>query len=159
MSLAAPADLALAFRFDVEVDGNKLGSWTTCKGLSVRFKHQMVKELGQHEYISYIPGYAEFPKVTLQRAMQKDDWAKTRSWLNDVARASWMTGEVSLADSGASGGTGAKVTLRDGHGEEVASWTLSNAMPIGWKGPALDANSKKVALETLELVHEGFLDG
>jgi phage tail-like protein len=39
----------------------------------------------------------------------------------------------------------------------VASWSLQNVLPNMWKGPALNATSREVALETLELVHEGFL--
>lgn len=35
------------------------------------------------------------------------------------------------------------------------SWTLINAYPCKWEGPDLDATKNEVAIETLELVHEG----
>jgi phage tail-like protein len=42
--------------------------------------------------------------------------------------------------------------------QPVAKWTLKNAVPQSWKGPQLSATGKGVAMETLEIVHEGFLD-
>ena len=52
--------LGTDFRFLVEVEGYSLGSWTTCKGLGITFKHEKVAELGQHAYNTYIPGRAEY---------------------------------------------------------------------------------------------------
>ena len=48
--------------------------------------------------------------------------------------------------------------MQDAKLSDVAQWKLKNAMPQSWKGPQLDATGKGVALETLEIVHEGFLD-
>ncbi len=48
----------------------------------------------------------------------------------------------------------------DTAGEEIKRWNLTGAYPINWKGPAFKTNSKKAALETLQLVHRGLaLDG
>lgn len=55
------------------------------------------------------------------------------------------------------GPSSGKITLRDANLAEVASWELQNVLPNSWKAPAFDANGRNVALETLELVHEGFL--
>jgi len=37
----------------------------------------------------------------------------------------------------------------------VARWQLRRAWPAKWEGPSLDAKTSEVAIETLELVHEG----
>jgi phage tail-like protein len=37
------------------------------------------------------------------------------------------------------------------------SWSLRGVHPASWTGPTLDAGSTKVAIEVLELVHEGFI--
>lgn len=172
--------LGLAFRFDVIIDGYDLGSWSTCKGLAVTFKHERVNELGEHTMSTYIPGRVEYTVVSLQRAMTKTDWGKTKEWLQIVASAPWLATENPVAEAagdisvtaggegiqyGSGGGAGlalqgpssGKITLRDSALEEVASWELQNVMPAAWKGPQLDANGKVVAIETLDLVHEGFL--
>jgi hypothetical protein len=116
--------------------------------------------------------------------MTKSDWGKTKEWLQIVASAPWLAadgvndvvnavGDVEVAfggdgvQFGASGGAEAgvaitgpssgKITLFDQHYEEVASWELQNVMPAAWKGPQFDASGKAVAIETLDLIHEGFL--
>ncbi|MGX7826376.1 phage tail protein [Actinokineospora sp. 24-640] len=40
---------------------------------------------------------------------------------------------------------------------EIASWTLRDAIPISWKGPDLNTKGGDVAIESLTLVHRGFL--
>ncbi len=150
MSLLTEDQLGLAMRFEVVVDGFSLGSWSTCKGLAVTFKHEKIPELGQHAYTSYVPGRAEYTPVVLQRAMKAGDWATTKAWLEEVASDGWLV---------SSGANTATITMHDARQGEVASWTLKNALPSSWKGPQFDASGKSVAIETLELVHEGFLDG
>jgi len=150
MSIAETDQLGLAFRFDVVVDGFNLGSWTSCKGLGVTFKHEKVIELGQHASSTYIPGRAEYTAITLQRAMKSGDWPTTKAWLEQVTGDDWL-----LMKAGVNPAT---ISMKDAKLGVVASWTLNNAMPASWKGPQLDASGKTVGLETLELVHEGFLD-
>jgi phage tail-like protein len=150
MSFSETDNLATDFRFLVEVDGYSLGSWNSCKGLGITFKHEKVAELGQHAYNTYIPGRAEYTAITLQRAMKSGDWDKTKTWLEAVTADGWL---VMTADA-----KQATITMQDATTASVAKWTLKNAMPQSWKGPQLTATGKGVALETLEIVHEGFLD-
>ncbi len=150
MSLSETDQLGLAFRFEVVIDGFSLGSWSTCKGLGVTFKHKPVKELGQHAYIAHVPDRADYTKVTLQRAMKAGDWATTKAWLEAVTSDSWLA-------TGSKANT-ATITLKNALLEEVASWTLKNALPSAWKAPQFDASGKAIALESLDLLHEGFLD-
>ncbi len=178
MPISANAMLGMAHRFSVVIDGSDLGSWTKCTGLSVSFKYDQVKELGEHTMTAYIPGRVEYPAITLQRAMVKSDWDKTKEWLQIVASAPWLLTDNPVTDmaggisaSAGSGGlevggsvgtallgpSSGKITLFDAALGEVASWELQNVLPQAWKGPSFDANGKLVALETLELVHEGFL--
>ena len=150
MSFSEADYLGTDFRFLVEVDGYSLGSWNSCKGLGITFKHEKVAELGQHAYNTYIPGRAEYTAITLQRAMKSGDWDKTKTWLEAVTADGWL---VMAADA-----KQATITMQDATTASVAKWTLKNAMPQSWKGPQLTATGKGVALETLEIVHEGFLD-
>jgi phage tail-like protein len=180
VAIASGESIGVAFRFDVTVDGYDLGSWTTCKGLAVNFKYDQVKELGEHTMSAYIPGRVEYGTISLQRGITSKGWSMTKEWLQIVVSAPWLATENPLAEAagdisvsaggdgieyGASGGGGlaiqgpssGKITLRDSMLQEVASWELQNVMPVSWKGPGLDANGKTVAIETLDLVHEGFL--
>src|SRR5215475_2417674 len=47
------------------------------------------------------------------------------------------------------------ITLLDGTGAPVMRWTLRDAWPVKLEGPSLNARGNDVALETIELAHEG----
>lgn len=178
--------IGVAFRFAVVIDGYNLGSWTTCKGLAVTFKYDIVKELGEHTMSAYLPGRVEYGTISLQRAMTASGWSKTKEWLQIVASSPWLATDVPIADTAfdaggeisfAAGGNGVEfggnagagaglaltgpssgtIVMVDAHLAEVARWDLQHVLPAAWKGPQFDANGKLVAIETLDLVHEGFL--
>lgn len=143
--------LGLAFRFVVKVDGLELGAWQSCTGLSVDFKPAELKSGGHYTGPRFLPGETTYPRVVLRRAAVKGDSEKVQTWLRDHARA-WLEGSTVE-------GSGATISLYDAHNELVMWWQLESARPAAWKGPDLDAVTSKVALETLELVHEGFTVG
>lgn len=47
------------------------------------------------------------------------------------------------------------VVLLDEEGASAARWELRNAWPARYEAPTLDADRSAVAIETLEIVHEG----
>jgi phage tail-like protein len=51
------------------------------------------------------------------------------------------------------------VVRLDPHGREVARWNFARAWPSKYIGPDLDARGTDVAIETLELTHEGVTEG
>ena len=80
--------------------------------------------------------------LTLKRGTFKGkngfyDWMKTIS-LNTVKRRNVT---ISL--------------LNENH-EPVVSWKVKNAFPVRFTGPILTANACTIAVEELELAHEGF---
>lgn len=48
------------------------------------------------------------------------------------------------------------ITLLDEQRQPVQAWRLRNAWPAKLEGPTLNAQGNEVAIETLELAHEGF---
>jgi phage tail-like protein len=141
--LAQESMLGLAMRFDVVVDGIDLGGWATCQGLAVSFGAESWPEGGTNDYIPILPGQVKYDPIKLTRAMSAAQTGSVMAWL-----------AKKVVDF--SPGT-AQITLRDAKGGEVASWSLRNVYPSKWTGPGLDAGASKIALETLELMHEGFL--
>ena len=47
------------------------------------------------------------------------------------------------------------IVLLSGMGKEVTRWEFRGGWPCSWDGPDLDAGFTQVALERLEIVHEG----
>jgi phage tail-like protein len=152
-NLTDDARLGMSMRFRVSVDGINLGSWATCAGLSVEFKNKRVAEGGNYEYSVILPERVEYKPVTLRRAMSQQESATVQRWLAEV-----VSGWYNTASPRDFGPRTAEIELFDAGGRTVvASWTLRNVYPARWAGPDLDASGHQVAVEALELVHEGFL--
>lgn len=139
----------LAMRFQVSVDDLDLGAWSACKGLKVELTVSRVLQGGNYWYETVLPEQIKYSNVTLERAVHPQDSQAVQAWLQQVA-TEWHN------DTSYTPGT-ATITLLGAYGQEVMSWTLSGVYPISWSGPTLSATDNKVALETLELAHEGFL--
>jgi phage tail-like protein len=141
----------LAYRFTVKIQGVDIGRWQSCSGLKVDFKPMEIKSGGRYDSVRYLAGEVSYPRVVLKRAIVASQSRSLQAWLADTAQA-WVNGRTSA-------GAPATITVYDSYGEQVMTWTLVNARPCAWSGPDLDANASKVAIETLELVHEGFVVG
>ncbi|MEZ4445171.1 MAG: phage tail protein [Polyangiaceae bacterium] len=47
------------------------------------------------------------------------------------------------------------IVLLDRKGDEVARWNFDRAWPTKWDGPDLNGESNDLAIEMIELAHEG----
>jgi phage tail-like protein len=151
--LSDSARLGMSMRFRVSVDGINLGSWANCAGLSVEFKNTRLTDGGNYEHSVILPDRVEYKAVTLRRAMSLQESATVQRWLTGV-----VSGWYNAASPRDFGPRTAEIELFDASGTAVvATWTLRNVFPSRWSGPDLDASGSQVAIEALELVHEGFL--
>ena len=48
-----------------------------------------------------------------------------------------------------------RIILMDDEGNDAAEWSFVAAWPTKWTGPTFNATANEVAIDTLELVHEG----
>lgn len=152
MPLPSHGGFGMSMRFQVVVDEIDLGGWSTCSGLSAEFKHTLETDGGSYGHKVVLPETVEYPMITLQRAMVRQDSMKVQHWLSKVV-SKWFDGG---SPSDYSQRT-ARISLYDAQLREVISWSLRNVYPSSWTGPNLDATGHLVAVETLKLVHEGFL--
>jgi len=133
----------LTLRFKVTLDADKdLGFWTKCEGIGVEYELHEYKEGGQNAFVHRFPGRRKYQTVKLTRPLNKDS--------GRVAMLVSETAKPGIRPTG-------QITVLDAQGMEVASWTLDQVAIYKWTGPNLDVNGKDTALETLELVHNGFL--
>ena len=47
------------------------------------------------------------------------------------------------------------VALMNNHGDVLRRWHFTNAWPVSWEGPSLAAGGSELAIETLEIAHDG----
>lgn len=144
--------MTMRFRVVTQDSAKKidLGFWRSCKGLSVDFETEAVVDAGHYETQEYLPNGLKYSPVKLERVMTPTDSRAVQGWLRDMVD-NWVNGDGSYK------GGSATITLFDASNQEVLKWTLLNVFPKSWKGPDLDAKSSDFAIESLELVHEGFL--
>jgi len=145
MPLTDSTHLGLANRFKVKIDNGSydLGSWAKVDGLDVKWDLAEYRSGDGGNNRWYFPGNTSYSHIKLTRAACED--TKTvKEWLSKTS----FTHEVQS-------GT---IELLDSEGKPVADWNLRAVMPANWKIEGFDAGASKVAQETLELVHLGFLD-
>lgn len=47
------------------------------------------------------------------------------------------------------------ISLKNNDGEVVRCWHFTNAWPVSWEGPSLSGGGSELAVETIELAHDG----
>lgn len=142
--MADREDPAVSVCFTVEIDGADLGAFTTCDGLGCEVVLEQREEGGVNGFVWQLPTRIKYSNVKLSRPVGRSSSDLT-DWL-----ASFATG-VSRRT--------ATITAMTGDGEKVASWSLDGVIPVRWSGPSLNPDSPRVAVETIELAHHGFLPG
>jgi phage tail-like protein len=135
-------DPYLAFNFLVEINGLSVGGFSEVTGLQVEMEVQDYREGGQNTFVHKLAGPVRYPSnLMLKRGMADIDllWG----WYQAV-----LLGFVARQNI--------SVILRDSEGDEQRRWFFVKAYPVRWNGPALRADTANVAVETLELAHQGF---
>jgi phage tail-like protein len=132
----------LGLRFKITIDGQDLGNWQKCDGLSFEFDIYEYKEGGENGFVHRLPGRVKFQNIKLTRPVDKNSF-KINLWLQSM-QARMIPGTAEIA-------------VLDASGESVAEWHLAGVYPVRWSGPSLDVNTSSIASETLELSHNGFV--
>jgi phage tail-like protein len=128
------------FKFAVALGETTVAWFTECSGLSVERTVLPYEEGGVNNYVHQLPDRIKHTSVTLKRGV------------GDTTLWSWF--EEGLYD--------AKVTRKDvaislynGDRSQVKRWNLARAYPTKWTAPDFKADGNAVAIETLQIVHEG----
>jgi phage tail-like protein len=129
------------FRFRVEIEGLIVGGFSEISGLQIETQVEEVKEGGVNDYIHRLPKETKYPNLVLKRGLTDSDalW----QWHQDVTR-----GKISRKT--------VHVILLSREYEDVWRLSFEHAYPVKWVGMELKADSNSVAVETIELAHNGF---
>jgi len=147
MALATEALLGMSMRFAVNLDEQpvNLGSWSKVTGLDVTWDLvEYHSGDGPKNERWYFPGRTKYSTVKLERAVEAEGTKAVQEWL---AKNSFQHKVTS-----------GKIELQDAKGAVVFSWTLRHVLPVRWSVTPFDSSATKVALETLEIAHMGFLE-
>jgi phage tail-like protein len=131
------------FHFTVEWNGRRVG-FSEVTGLTQENQAIEYRDGSFPEYSSIkMPGLRKFSNITLKRGIVKGD-NDFFNWLNTV-----KMNKVERRDL--------IISLRDENLEPVMVWNVSNAFPVKVEGPQLKAAANEVAIESIEIAHEGLV--
>ncbi|MEU2792848.1 phage tail protein [Streptomyces sp. NPDC007100] len=129
--------------FTLSIDGESLGYFNGCDGLSSQVETEQRQEGGNNGFVWQLPTRVTFSTIRLTRPLTPDT-TKVAKWISSV-----QTGIKRPT---------AQITALRADGSEVARWGLIDVLPVSWQGPALDPATPAVATEVLEIAHHGFTD-
>lgn len=130
-------------RFLVEIDGGGLivGGFSEVSGLSIETEIETIREGGANDTEYKFPKGTKYSNITLKHGVTDSNtlW----KWYSDVTNGKIKRRNITIF-------------LLGPMGEKSLHWAFSDAYPIKWEGPSLNALSNAIAIETLVLVHQGF---
>lgn len=129
-----------AFNFLVEIDGIAAGAFSEVSGLESTVEVIEYRNGSDDITVRKLPGLKKHANIVLKRGFTNDhslwDWYKA-TLDGRVERRSMM------------------ITVLNEAREPALRFAVRNAWPCSWSGPDLDAGKSTVAIETLEICHEG----
>ena len=129
------------FHFQVEWGGTKIG-FTEVSGLDVETEVVEYRQGASKEYSKIkMPGMQKFSNITLKRGTFATD-NEFFDWWNTVKLNTIERRDISIS------------LLNEEH-EPVVVWKVKNAWPSKIQPTDLKADGNEVAIETMEIVHEG----
>jgi len=129
-----------SYRFRVEIDGLERAGFRECSGLD--FTHDPVEYREGPDPLTArkLPGLIKYSNISLKWGLSDDkelwDWRKEA-----------MDGTVKRKNG--------SIVLLDDANEEKMRWNFREGWPSKWTGPSFNATGNEVAIETLEIAHEG----
>lgn len=138
MAVAYPVSV---FHFQVEWGGTRIG-FTEVSGLTIELQAIDYREGSSLEYhVTKMPGIPQFSNIVLKRGVFRAD-NELFQWLNTVKKNSIERRDLTIS------------LLNEEH-EPVMVWKVKEAWPCKVEGPTLNSTGNEVAIETIELCHEG----
>jgi phage tail-like protein len=131
------------FHFRVEWGGAKIG-FSEVSGLSVETDVVEYRDGSSPEFHKIkMPGMQKFGNITMKRGIFQGD-NDFFKWWNTVALNTIERRDVTIS------------LLNENH-EPVAVWKIKNAWPSKVQSTDLKSDDNGVAIETIELAHEGLV--
>jgi phage tail-like protein len=140
-----------SYNFEVVVtgisdDGKAVkGSFAEVSGLEAAMDPIEYRNGSEDITVRKMPGLKKFTNITFKRGTT-----------GDLAFWNWILQGM----NGTAVRTEGSILLLNESRQEVMRWNFKRAWPIKWTGPGLNAKNNEIAMETVEICHEGLaIDG
>jgi phage tail-like protein len=117
------------------------GGFSECSGLEANLQVEEYSEGGENRFVHKFPTRMTYSNIILKRGItfSQELW----NWHFDYAN-----GRGKRLDG--------LITLLDESQKAVRVWAFQQGLPLKWTGPTLNAIQSQVAIETLEIMHQGW---
>jgi phage tail-like protein len=118
-----------------------VAGFSECSGLEANIEITEWREGGVNGYVHKFAGRNSYPNVTLRHGviyLYDDLW----NW-----HWSWVQGVGTRKDG--------IIVLQDEARNPAKIWKFSRGIPVKWTGPPLNGSQSAIAIESLEIAHEG----
>ena len=136
-----PADAYLPAAQAVLLPLVAAGAFQEVTGLGAQLEVVSYAEGGRNDAVRQLPLRHSWNRITLKRGVVRD-------------RLLWSWYQVGLNDSLGARRDGA-VILLDAAGLPAMAWAFHGGLAAKWSGPDLHAEQNAVAIESIEIAHEG----
>jgi phage tail-like protein len=136
----ARTDPYSAFNFLVEIDGVTVAGFSECSGLTNETDPIDYRNGDTDTFVTKLPGLTKFVAIVLKRGFtdNRDLWEWRKTVID--GRTERHTGVITLLNEAR---------------EPALRFNFREGWPSKWEGPALNGKTNEVAIETLEIMHEG----
>jgi phage tail-like protein len=150
------ADVQPAYRFLVTLDPSDAfvprellsvalevapGAFRSATGLSAELEVLSHAEGGRNDFVHQLPVRHSWGRITLSRGIARD--ASLWAWYE-----AGVTGSLGARRDGA-------ILMQNSAGQVVMLWTFRAGLAARWSGPEFHAEQSALAIETLEIAHQG----
>ena len=129
------------FNFLIEIDGVVKGGFSEASGLTTDSNIIEYREGNEQQGTTRkLPGLIKYNNIVLKRGYTQDKslW----EWRKKV-----IDGKTERAEG--------SIVLMDEARNTALRWNFREGWPSKWEGPALNGKTSEVAIESLEIAHEG----
>ena len=143
MATSERVDPFRAFNFRVEIDNVTVGSFSECSGLTSEGDAVDYREGTDLPLtVRKLPGLRKYTNIVLKHGYTGNPelWA----WYRNIA-------------NGVNDRRHGTIVLMDEERRDVMRWTFENAWINKIEAPSFNATANEVAIESVELVHEGLM--
>jgi phage tail-like protein len=116
------------------------GGFSECLGLESTMQVEEYREGGRNDGTLKFPGHISGANIKLKRGagISTDLW----NW-----HQLYLQGQGTRRDG--------IISLLDDEGNALTTWRFTRGLPVRWVGPSLIAGQSQLAVEELEIAHEG----
>jgi phage tail-like protein len=140
MATAEVKDPYVNFNFLVEIDGIARGAFQEASGFDSTIDVIEHREGGQNTTTYKVPGLTKHSNITLKWGLTDDK--SLDDWHQQV-----VNGDIVRKNG--------SIVVLNRKAEEIARWDFARAWPTKYTLPSFNAEGNDIAIQTLELAHEG----